>query len=130
MHSWRNVCERDNLYRYATFMFHSFTNIQTVNDRYTDVITYSSNKEYLISGYVNYIGMIMVDVAHNHPIMRVFCFLVKNAVENRRDVKPLRSAAENAIYCNLTIQDHIPSQTGMVLEINAINTLISCRFWC
>ncbi|XP_060576874.1 stimulated by retinoic acid gene 6 protein-like [Ruditapes philippinarum] len=66
--------------------------------------------------YVNYIGMIMVDVAHNHPVMRVFCYLLKNAVENRRDVKPLRSAAENAIYCNLTIPDHIPSETGNSLS--------------
>ncbi|XP_045157353.2 stimulated by retinoic acid gene 6 protein-like isoform X2 [Mercenaria mercenaria] len=62
--------------------------------------------------YVNYVGMIMVDVSHNHPIMRVFCFLVKSDVEDRRDRKPLRSAVENAEYGNLSFSAHIPIETG------------------
>ncbi|XP_060566859.1 stimulated by retinoic acid gene 6 protein-like [Ruditapes philippinarum] len=61
--------------------------------------------------YVNYIGMIMVDVAHNHPVMRVFCFLVKSGVENRRYRIPLRSAVENTVYGDLSFSEHIPIET-------------------
>ncbi|XP_060562282.1 stimulated by retinoic acid gene 6 protein-like isoform X2 [Ruditapes philippinarum] len=71
--------------------------------------------------YVNYIGMIMVDVAHNHPVMRVFCFLVKSNLENRRDRKPLRYAVENAVYGNLSFSNHIPIETG--------NSIAKRRWW-
>lgn len=62
--------------------------------------------------YVNYIGMIMVDVAHNHPVMRVFCFLVKSEVENRRDRKPLQTAVDNVEYGGLSFSQHIPVETS------------------
>jgi hypothetical protein len=56
--------------------------------------------------------MIMVDVAHNHPVMRVFCFLVKSGVENRRYRIPLRSAVENTVYGDLSFSENIPIETG------------------
>ncbi|XP_053394355.1 stimulated by retinoic acid gene 6 protein-like [Mercenaria mercenaria] len=37
--------------------------------------------------YVNYIGMIMVDVAHNHPVLRTFCYLLKSKIEDRKIMK-------------------------------------------
>ncbi|XP_053394354.1 stimulated by retinoic acid gene 6 protein-like [Mercenaria mercenaria] len=37
--------------------------------------------------YVNYIGMIMVDVAHNHPVLRTFCYLLKSEIEDRKEMK-------------------------------------------
>jgi hypothetical protein len=56
--------------------------------------------------------MIMVDVAHNHPVMRVFCFLVKSDVEKKRDRKPLSSSVENAMYGDLSFSEVIPNETG------------------
>ncbi|XP_052777155.1 stimulated by retinoic acid gene 6 protein-like [Mya arenaria] len=35
--------------------------------------------------YTNYIGMILVDVAHNHPVMRVFCHVLSDAMERTRN---------------------------------------------
>ncbi|XP_053394360.1 stimulated by retinoic acid gene 6 protein-like isoform X2 [Mercenaria mercenaria] len=46
--------------------------------------------------YVNYIGMIMVDVAHNHPVLRTFCHLLKSEIEDRMETKHPRSG-EHAI---------------------------------
>ncbi|KAL4236450.1 hypothetical protein ACF0H5_004835 [Mactra antiquata] len=55
--------------------------------------------------YTNYIGMIMVDLAHNHPVLRVFSWLLKEEAENRRDRKPLNSAIDNPEYGNVVMSN-------------------------
>ncbi|XP_052777153.1 stimulated by retinoic acid gene 6 protein-like [Mya arenaria] len=49
--------------------------------------------------YTNYIGMILVDVAHNHPVMRVFCHVINDAMETTRN--RATPTTENPLYAEV-----------------------------
>ena len=55
--------------------------------------------------------MIMVDFAHNNPTMRVFCHMIKDSVEKRRDRAPTHTPVDNPIYC--TTPKYMPTTISM-----------------
>jgi hypothetical protein len=52
-----------------------------VPQKFNIIIKYYSSC--LLSGYLAYISMLHVENAHNHPILRVFCDILSNAVSTR-----------------------------------------------
>ena len=64
-------------------------------------------------GYTNYIGMLLVDEAHNHTVMRVFCHLLREAVDMRRG-----NNMDYAVHVYGNVEEPVYANVPMRKDVN------------
>ncbi|XP_052227883.1 stimulated by retinoic acid gene 6 protein-like isoform X1 [Dreissena polymorpha] len=70
-----------------------------------------SGYETMDACYTSYIGMILMDVSHNHPVMRVFCRMVHDTMASKTSLHTM--VTENPTYARSKGSTHLGRSTTL-----------------